>query len=238
MRSPFRGVLFDKDGTIIDFEKSWGPVIRHIVGLLAGGDAQLEARLFAAGGHDPHRGRTTPGTVLAVGTTAEIAEVWAPLLGLTDIERLTARMDAVFSVEGPVNATPVPGLSETIDTLSGRGLRIGLATSDSEAAAEKTLAILGLRSRFEFVCGYDSGHGHKPGPGMVLGYCKALDLAPSEVVVIGDNLHDLEMGRAAGAGWVVGVLTGTGDARQLEAVADTVLPSIADLPALLLDRMI
>ena len=60
----------------------------------------------------------------------------------------------------------------------------------------------------------------------------SLDLV-AEVGVIGDNAHDLTMGRAAGAGLLVGVLTGTGEERDLAPHAHEVLPSIADLPALL-----
>ena len=57
-----------------------------------------------------------------------------------------------------------------------------------------------------------------------------------EVAVVGDNLHDLEMGRAAQAGLVVGVLTGNGEAGDLSAKADFVLDSISDLESLL-DRL-
>jgi phosphoglycolate phosphatase len=50
---------------------------------------------------------------------------------------------------------------------------------------------------------------------------------------VGDNLHDLEMGRAAGAGLVVGVLTGTSEHGDLAPFADRVLESIVELEALL-----
>jgi phosphoglycolate phosphatase len=55
----------------------------------------------------------------------------------------------------------------------------------------------------------------------------------AEVCVVGDNLHDLEMGRAAGAGLVVGVLTGTSEHGDLAPLADRVLESIVALEALL-----
>jgi phosphoglycolate phosphatase len=48
--------------------------------------------------------------------------------------------------------------------------------------------------------------------------------------MVGDNLHDLEMARAAGAGLRIGVLTGTGTREELAPHADLCLASIAELP--------
>jgi phosphoglycolate phosphatase len=49
--------------------------------------------------------------------------------------------------------------------------------------------------------------------------------------VIGDNPHDLEMARSAGAGVAIGVLSGTGTPEALAPLADHVLDSVCDLPA-------
>jgi phosphoglycolate phosphatase len=53
------------------------------------------------------------------------------------------------------------------------------------------------------------------------------------VAVVGDNLHDLEMARAAGAGLAVGVLSGTSAIDELGPHADHVIASIAELPEVL-----
>ena len=49
--------------------------------------------------------------------------------------------------------------------------------------------------------------------------------------MVGDAVHDLAMGRAAGAGLNVGVLSGTSGREDLEGYADLILDSINDLPA-------
>jgi phosphoglycolate phosphatase len=85
---------------------------------------------------------------------------------------------------------------------------------------------------FAYKVGYDSGYGSKPGPDMVLGFCQQTGLKPEQVMVVGDNNHDLHMGQSAKAGCNVGVLTGTSFRHELEVDADLVLNSIADLPAL------
>jgi phosphoglycolate phosphatase len=68
----------------------------------------------------------------------------------------------------------------------------------------------------------------KPAPDPVFAMCQALGTEPSHVAVVGDSPADVAMARAAGAGLVVGVLSGVGTAADL-AEADHVLGSVAEL---------
>ena len=79
-------------------------------------------------------------------------------------------------------------------------------------------------------CG-DDGVGVKPDPAMVLAICASVQSAPESTAVIGDTPADLAMGRAAGAGRVIGVLSGVGGRRDLEPLADVILASVGDLTA-------
>ena len=115
--------------------------------------------------------------------------------------------------------------------LQARGLRLGLATNDAEANARQQLEMLGLHGHLDFVAGYDSGHGGKPEPGMVLAFAAALGVAPAQVALVGDTPHDMGAARAAGA-IAVAVLSGPVGRAVLEPMADHVIDSIADLPAL------
>ncbi len=84
----------------------------------------------------------------------------------------------------------------------------------------------------DFVAGYNSGHGGKPEPGMVLAFAKLIGADPSEVVMVGDSLHDLDAGRGAGA-LTVAVLSGPASRAELEPHADLVIAHIGELPPLL-----
>jgi phosphoglycolate phosphatase len=86
---------------------------------------------------------------------------------------------------------------------------------------------------FEFHAGCDSGFGAKPAPGMALAFCHAAGLHPSAVAVVGDAVHDLEMGRRAGLGLKIGVLGGTAARETLLPHADTIIDSVAGLEACL-----
>ena len=68
---------------------------------------------------------------------------------------------------------------------------------------------------------------------MVAAFCDLLSLQPSEVLVVGDTPHDLQMGRAAGAGLVVGVLSGTGTRELLESHCDHILENVLTLESLI-----
>jgi phosphoglycolate phosphatase len=232
-RGRVRGVLLDKDGTLLDFRRTWAPISRACAGAAAALVRADPHALLRACGHDPATDTFRPGSTMVVGSARDVARGWLPLLPGVDEEALVELIDGTFTRMSAAAAVPVDGLHAAVGDLRARGLALGVATSDNEASARRALQRLGLLGDFPYVCGYDSGHGPKPGPGMVLGFCAALRLAPSEVVVVGDSAHDLEMAHAAGAALRVGVLTGPATADDLAPLADAVISGVAALPALL-----
>ncbi|MFZ5789908.1 MAG: HAD family hydrolase [Pseudomonadota bacterium] len=229
-----RAVLFDKDGTLFDFNATWMPIYRETASEVAGGDTALALRLLVESGYDPVKGRLDPGSPLAAGTNAEIAEIWARLLeGRGDAAALTRRFDTNFARSLEIRPTPVTDLAALFGRLRAKGFKIGVATMDSHAAAKAAIDAFELVGLVDFACGYDSGHGHKPGPGMVEAFCRAVDLPAAAIAVVGDTPHDMHMARAAGTGLAIGVLTGVSPREVLADHADHVLASIAELEALL-----
>lgn len=226
-----RGILFDKDGTLIDFHKSWSPLFRALCLELAGGDADDADRMLAAGGMDLATGICRAGSAMAAGNTRDIVAAWFPDLAGEAFHIMVRRIDAAFHHNGVAHSVPIEGVRETLIELRGSGFSLGVATSDGTAGTRAALAALGLGDLLPHVYGYDSVAKPKPAPDMVLAFAAALGCRPAEVAVVGDNAHDLAMARAAGAGAVIGVLSGTGAARDLAPLADAVLDSIRDLPA-------
>jgi phosphoglycolate phosphatase len=231
--SDIRAVLFDKDGTLIDFRATWLPAYEAIVRRLVDADEQAVDRLLAAGGYDRASGRIDPSSVLAAGTNLEIAAVWAGLIGDADVAALATRVNREFMQHAETSLVPVTDLPTLFRGLRQRGLRLGVATNDSEAALQAQIQRLRIGELIDFFCGYDSGHGAKPGPGMVEAFARAIELPVAAIAVVGDSLHDLDMARAAGAGLTVGVLTGASSRETLAPHADHVIASIAELDSLL-----
>jgi phosphoglycolate phosphatase len=227
------GVIFDKDGTLFDFQATWGAFAGAFLRELSGGDAVLFEVLAEAAGYDPASGRLRSHSVIVAETPPEIADVLIPYLTNPPSRmELADRMNAAAS---HVPMQPAVPLAPLLDGLIGQGLILGIATNDGEAPARAHLEANGILDRFRFVAGYASGHGGKPAPGQLLAFCRHVGLPPASVVMVGDSTHDLMAGRAAGMA-TVGVLTGLASHADLAPLADVVMPDIGALPAWLAGR--
>jgi phosphoglycolate phosphatase len=227
-----RAILFDKDGTLIDFQKSWGPILRDAARLGAHSDDALARRLMMAGGMDPDTLITAPDTMFAAGSTSEIAEIFVREGASWPIDDLIRTLDALF-VASAESGVPVTPLRPLFERLRKAGYVLGIASSDSEAAIRRLVELENIAGLVDFVAGYDSGFGSKPEPGMALAFAESTGIPAQSIAMVGDNLHDMHMGQAAGCGLCIAVLTGTGMRERLGPESDVVLESIAGLPAYL-----
>ena len=90
-----------------------------------------------------------------------------------------------------------PNVKETLEELHRRGHRLTIASSrltDSLLLFMRHHSIEGL---FEYVVGSDSVENHKPHPEPVVKTLNALDVAPSEAIVVGDMPVDVLMAHNA-----------------------------------------
>lgn len=227
-----KGILFDKDGTLLDYARSWLPVNRALADFAADGDADLAARLLRETGMDPETGHVVPDSLLAAGNTREISDGLVKAGARRSVEELVAHIDGLFA-SAAARAVPVTDLKTFFEGLHGKGYKLGIASSDNECSIRLTAERFGFSHLVHYVAGYDSGFGTKPEPGMVLGFSAATGLPVGEIAVVGDNNHDLHMGARAGAGLKIGVLTGTGSRESLSAASDHCLNDITELESVL-----
>lgn len=234
-RPRMRGILFDKDGTLFDFHRTWGGFTEAVLDRLAA-DRGAWLGMARAVGYDPERRAFVAGSPIVAGTNTEIARHWAafrPDLGAAAIERLLDETVVAASADPRFLFPAVDDLPGLLGGFRAGGYALGVATHDSEQAARVQLRLARIEPVFDFIAGYDSGHGLKPGPGMLLAFARAAGIAPGDIVMVGDSRHDLEAARTAGAALAVGVLTGPATREDLAPFADHVIPSIAHLPPLL-----
>lgn len=230
-----RAILFDKDGTLLDLDGTWVPAYRRAAEHLETVTATpgLALRLLTATGYDAANDRLLPASLLYCGSNGQIVEAWASDPAVPPADTIRDTVLGIFHDQAVNHAAPVTDLGELFGTLRARGFVLGVATMDGEAAARATIASLGIGDDLAFVCGFDSGYGIKPGPGMAEAFIAEVGVAPEDVVMVGDAVKDLQMGLAAGCGLRVGVLTGAADRAELAPHADHVLASIATLPEVL-----
>ena len=236
MTGPLTGidlVVFDKDGTLLDFGAMWVGWAIELGKRLDGATRRpVAGDVFATIGFDPTSGRVRPGAPLAVATMGEIRETVAAVIRRWCPSVAAARqaVETAWFIPDPVmSAIPVADLPTLFGALRDSGRTIAVATTDDRAPTDATLRALGVRDLISAIACGDDGIGVKPDPRMLLGLCETLRIAPDRTAVIGDTLADLRMARSAGAGVAIGVLSGIDDAATLGPIADLLLPSIADL---------
>ncbi len=130
-------------------------------------------------------------------------------------------------------ATPIPGAAELLARLRESGVRVALTTGFAPPTRDALLDALGWRDAVDLALSpADAGGRGRPDPAMLLTAVLRLEVDDLRAVVVaGDTRSDVEAGLRAGAGLVVGVLTGAHDAATLTAAgAHRVLDSVVDLP--------
>lgn len=225
-------VVFDKDGTLIDFDRMWSGWSAELVRKIAAStDPAMAAPLGKALGLDP-TGRIIPGSPLAATPMGHLRDLTVATLRAAGLSVAVAEAAVAGAWDPPdpvALAHPLTDLGELFGVLRGRGIRVAVATSDDRVPTEATLAGLGVLGLVDAIVCADDGLPVKPAPDTLLHLCRKVGVEPSRTAMVGDSIADVAMGRAAGAGLVVGVLSGVGTRAELEPLADAVLGSVAEL---------
>ena len=208
-----KAILFDLDGTLVD---SAGDLRDALNALLAEeGLAPLDLEAV--------KGMVGDGVAKLVerGLIARGA-------GLDRLPAHVARFMALYEPNAARLTRPYPQVAETLEPFRERGLRLAVVTNKPHAATMRILEVLDLARFFDAVVGGDTLSRRKPDPAPLLHAMRALDAAPAETLMVGDNHHDVAAARAAGVPVAV-VAYGYGGRPAAELGADRVLDSFAAL---------
>jgi phosphonatase-like hydrolase len=152
----------------------------------------------------------------------------------TVVTDFRTRLTAAYAAAPP---RPLPGVVDALAALRAADIRIALTTGFDRDIVDSLLRALGWAGDSTVdavVCGDDVAAG-RPAPFMIFRAMEKLGVTDvARVLVAGDTPRDLQAGTNSGAAFVVGVLSGAGDAGELGRDRHThLLASVADLPALL-----
>lgn len=230
MTVPVRGVIFDKDGTLVDFHATWDSATGAGLRAAAPDAGSLRAAAEAIG-YDLETDTIRPDSIFIAETNDVIFGALEPHVDLQVFGEASMRAAETSTVAAD-------GLPHLLHSLRGRGIGLAVATNDWAGIADDQLAVLGWTDLFDVVMGSDSGFGAKPDPGMVLEAARRLGVRPEEALMVGDTPHDLHAGRAAGM--ETALVTGSGATSavtaEVAALADMVVASLAHLEAELIRR--
>jgi phosphoglycolate phosphatase-like HAD superfamily hydrolase len=224
-------VVFDKDGTLVDFHALWTAWAERFARRLEAVVAHpVGPRLLAVLGCDPATRRVDPAGPLALAPASELRRLAAGVVtadaGLSPAAAEEAVAAAWLLPDPVADARPLTDLRRLFAALRAGGRRVAVVTTDDRQPTEATLAALGVADLVAGLVAADDPIPPKPAPDPVLHLARLLDVPLARVAVVGDSPVDLRMGRAAGVGLVVGVLSGLGRHEDLAPLADLLLPSV------------
>lgn len=233
------GVIFDKDGTLIDSLKIWPKLIRNRIAILkkrlnlAQEIAEMAEQVMGLN----NNGEMTLRSAIVIGTREQTASAVNAVLylnmglpwdsGMQEVLRAFAECDQELGLEA--QAITVPRALETLCFLHKKGVKIAIATNDSLVRTKSLIELAGLGPFISAYACRDEVREGKPAPDLFNLACKRLNLKPKECLVVGDSILDLKMADlAGGAKLKIGVLTGASSAADLTEVADVIFPSISE----------
>ncbi|WP_425464181.1 HAD family hydrolase [Paenibacillus lentus] len=245
-RASCEAILFDKDGTLLDFMALWGEWAMRLLDLLDGhlemmGARRIDSKADLLGLRLDDRQRVTDydkAGPLAMGSEEEVTALLAWQLyaagvpwneALIQIRQLSS--SAMIELKKHKNARPLPGLEVFLNACRERNIRLAVVTSDTTEAAREHLSWMGIEHYFAAIIGRDQVNFGKPFPEMALLACEELGIPPELAIVIGDSNGDMQMGKQAGVQMTVGLAPeGGGETYLLDA--DVIVHSFFEMQVL------
>ncbi|HXD08693.1 MAG TPA: HAD family hydrolase [Anaerolineales bacterium] len=226
-------IIFDKDGTLIDFDAMWGGWVIYLAAQLQEiTGLQVRAPLCLAMGYDDANKRVLAHGKLAATPMAQLFRLTVEAMqsvGLT-AEQAERAVEQGWCIPDPVVlARQFTDTRALFQKIHSRNIQIGIATTDDRAPTQAMIEAFDIEEYITTMVCADDGIPVKPAPDMMLTICARMKVDPSKVMVVGDTTADLKMARAAGAGLVVGVLSGVSSAKDLIPFADVLIDSIDEL---------
>lgn len=237
--SQIKGILFDKDGTLIHFHDFFIQVAKQLVEQLINDfqisdnyllDEELLRVIGIRGNKVDSKG------IIASGTSLDISEAFWELLQeknvapceFEDLHNWVSQKLFILTKSNTDLIKPLANLQELLAQLKRHGMMIGIATADDWESTIFCLEKLGIKHYFDFI-GTSDHYEKKPNPGMLHAFCEKCKLKSTEVVVVGDTIVDLQLARNGSTALGIGVLSGAGEPKELEALADYLLPSVGEI---------
>ncbi len=189
---PYRAVLFDLDGTLLDTLEDLATAANRALASRGLPDhPQAAYRHFVGDGLRSLVERILPET----------------RRGLEDVQATMAAFEREYARNWHERTAPYPGIASMLDRLSEVGLRLAILSNKPDGFTRLCVERLLPDWTFEPLVGQRPGVPKKPDPAAALAIAAHLDLRPEQVLYVGDTATDMRTASAAGMD-SVGVLWG------------------------------
>ncbi len=233
-----KGIVFDKDGTLLEYESFWVRVaeiaIEEMLCRRGCDKKHLRAMLDSIGAYDGIEGLLCHGTYgsIAQALGDKLEELCPESYGIS-IEEATDAFERATA--GGKISPACKDIRGFFTELKERGILTALVTNDNRNMTEICLRELGINEYFDAVYTIEGDHPPKPDPYYMQRFCREFSLSPSEVFMIGDTLTDMSFAKNSGA-YGIGVAKSERDKLTLAPFSYTVLDDISCVLSLIDDN--
>lgn len=173
--SRIKGILFDMDGTLVD---AFAPIVYALNRTLE----TLNQPTMSEADIRRHTGRGESSIQILFGERREEA----------------IDLFLQFHDERLYDLAPLPGAESTLQWAKQAGIPVAIVTNKSQSRAELQLEHLGWMPWIDHVVGLMEGRGQKPDPHVIHLACESMGINPSDAVMIGDGIADMQAAASAG----------------------------------------
>lgn len=234
----FDAIIFDKDGTLLDFNAFWVPVteqaLRQTVKALGAADASILKLMEVLG---VHAGITDIDGVLCYGTYAQIGQALHQGLAEQGFSFDCCLVQKLVS-EAYVQAVPVGRIAPTchdlpqvLNALKEKGIKLFVVTTDNAPVTEECLDKLGIAQYFTAVYTDDGVNPPKPDPYCANDISARYGIPRERILMVGDTKNDAIFAKNAGI-QAVGVAANDRNAQRLSAYMAAVVPDVSHIGGL------
>lgn len=242
-----KGILFDKDGTIIDFFSLWLSAAKKVIPEFMkvnhlDSEHDLESLLMETIGICDDQ--VDPKGALAYKSYREIAEDIVVVLRKQEIiletETVKEQLEQLFQKsveENEMKNHQLADMKALVHDLKERKVYVGLATADTMKSAKHCLKSLDVYQDFDYIGADDGVKKPKPDGDMFLEFQEKCGLKADEIAVVGDTQNDVLFAKNNG-GIAIGLLSGVSRKEDYSKHVDYILNSVVELPEFLDQMMI